>query len=120
MQLLYILNESRICEKMGDMSIFSSLDKLLLAVEAIDVINQEYHAFLSDGRRINLSAHSRYSTVVATIETKNNSTHILVSLVKQFLSNIPTCRVQLEINRTDSNIDDLGYLLTLVPSNLID
>ena len=65
---LFILNESSEPSHHGDVSIFRSLDSLLNNIEAIDVRNNEYYGFTSDGRKISLSAEHNYAPVSATIE----------------------------------------------------
>jgi len=57
---------------MGDMQIFSSFRSLLEKVEAIDVRNNEYFAYTSEGRRILLRAASDYAAVEGEIEANPN------------------------------------------------
>jgi len=120
MTRLFILNESRKADIPGDVWIFLSLDELLRGVEAIDVLNGEYFAFVSDGREIRLHADSEYSNVVAAIEDTPHHSRDLETLLKRYLSTMSTDgRFQIDAQRVAQS-RGLEELISLIPTKLIE
>ena len=66
---IFILNESRQADLLGDMQLFDSLDALTNYTEAIDVLAGEYYAFSSKGEPIQLFAEGNDGIVNAVRQT---------------------------------------------------
>lgn len=82
---LYLLNESNDPAEPGDLEIYRQLEDLVISTEAIDVRNGEYFAFVSDGRKIVLSADSDDAPVVAEIEKRPTHREEVESLLRRYL-----------------------------------
>jgi hypothetical protein len=83
--MLYILNESSLVDVAGDVDIYPTLERLVLQLEAIDVRNQEYFAYTSDGRLITLSADDDYAPVNATIEPTKSHRAAVKKVLRDYL-----------------------------------
>ena len=85
MSILYLLNESNEPAAPGDVRIYRRLEGLTTFTEPIDVQNGEYFAFVSDGRRIALSAETDRGPV--EVEIEDSPTHIeeVESLLRAYL-----------------------------------
>lgn len=82
---LYLLNESSDPFVPGDLEIYRRLEDSVISTEAIDVRNGEYFAFVSDGRKIMLSADSDDAPVVAEIEKRPTHREEVESLLRRYL-----------------------------------
>ncbi len=82
---LYLLNESNDPSVPGDLEIYRRLEDLVIATEAIDVRNGEYFAFVSDGRKIVLSADNDKSPVVAELEDHPTHRNEVDALLRRYL-----------------------------------
>jgi len=86
MRKLYLLNASTDPTIPGDLEIYWNLDRLTADAEGIDVRNNEYFAFVSDGHKIELFADSDYApTTQAEIEGKPTHQKEVAILLKRFL-----------------------------------
>lgn len=85
MPKLYLLNESSDPAALGDVDIYRNLEDLVISTEAIDVRNGEYFAFVSDGRKIVLSADSDDAPVVAELEDHPTDRKEVASLLRGYL-----------------------------------
>jgi len=119
MQRFYILNESSDKNSAGDVNLFSAMEHLITAVEAIDVRNDEYSCFTSEGHQVVLSAKSDYSPVSATIETrpghKDEAASILRSHLRRLASN---GSLNVELARIERG--SLAELSELVPRSFMN
>ena len=85
MSILYLLNESNEPAVPGDLGIFRRLKALTTYTEPIDVRNGEFFAFISDGRRITLSAETDLSPVEAEVEETPTHINEVDSLLRTYL-----------------------------------
>lgn len=119
MKYLYILNESKTLDIPGDVKYYKTLDELISSIEAIDVRNDEFFAFVSDGRRIRLSAVGEYSPVIAKIEKSPEQREPLQKLLFRDLvrmSKHPNFDMDLAVLKAAETLDDL---VKLIPINLV-
>lgn len=116
---LYLLNESKDPAVPGDLEIYRQLEDLVISTEAIDVRNGEYFAFVSDGRKIVLSADSVDSPVVAEIEDEPTHCKEVESLLRGYLEwccddgRFGVSRVAVD------NAQGLAELTALIPETLV-
>lgn len=85
MQQFYILNESSDKAVAGDVNLFSTMKHLIMYVEAIDVRNDEYSCFSSEGHQVVLSAESDYGPVSATIASRPGHRDEALSILRAYL-----------------------------------
>lgn len=85
MPTVYLLNASNDPVVPGGVDIYRRLDDLVMSTEAIDVRNGEYFAFVSDGRKIALSADSDDSQVAAEIEDQPTHANEVENLLSRYL-----------------------------------
>ena len=119
MPILFLLNESTDPDIPGDMTIFRDQEHLILQVEAIDVRNNEYFAFTSDGRKLSLYAESDYAPVQAEIEADPVHAKEVMLLLKRYLM---FCAEDGRFNVDREAVEsarDLSQLTVLIPEVLI-
>jgi hypothetical protein len=117
---LYILNESKELDVRGDLQIFSSIDLLVLQIEAIDVRNCEHFAFTSSGRRIFLEAETDYSPIKYTLDEGADYTSIVTKILVSYLEYIVEAgKFRLDLNVLKASQNDLPGLVALIPDELI-
>jgi len=78
---LYLINESRQVDCANDLSVYSSLDQVSLAIEPIDVENGEYFLFDTDGQFYSIKSGSSFNDFSYT------KTFSDVSLVRKLILN---------------------------------
>jgi hypothetical protein len=119
MQHFYILNESPDKTVAGDVNLFSTMEHLITYVEAIDVRNDEYSCFTSEGRQVPLSAENDYGPVSAIVEPlpghKDEATSILRSHLHRLASN---GNLNVELARIERG--SLAELSELVPRSFMN
>ena len=81
MAVLFILNESKNSEELGDISYYSTLESLILNIEPIDVINNEYFSYCLDGRELYLSATHEFGIVQTEFEAQANHRELVKKLI---------------------------------------
>ncbi len=119
MRTLYFLNELRRLDTLGHVDVFANINLMIRGVEAIDVMNNEYSAFSSDGNWIQLRADFEYSPVKYEIENFQGSELLIVKLLSEFLAKI--------VSRTRHAIEpekialasSIGELAELVPELIV-
>ena len=119
MQVVYLLNESRDPNVTGDFMIFASLDALVSYVEAIDVLNSEYFAHTSDGRRIALLAHQGGGDVTYSIDNDQDCSEQVRLLLLQYLSCLRTSIAFSGTEISASPHSTLPDLVAQIPSEAI-
>lgn len=118
MRLFFVLNESSDMTAAGDVILFDTLKKLLSYVEAIDVRNGEYFCFVSDGRKVSLSATHDYDAVLATIETSPHHVADVEAIFRQHLTLLAKQGVvHLDTDAIESG--SLAEMTELIPPSLL-
>lgn len=79
--MLFVLNESKELQRPGGLDVFLSLQSVLNYIEPIDVLNNEFFLFDTDGYRYELSAASEYSDIVA----RKSSNAVCKDIVRELL-----------------------------------
>jgi hypothetical protein len=117
---LYILNESKSIDGLGPLDIFSTLELLIEHIEAIDVRNDEYFAFTSEGNRIFLSASSDYSPIKYTLDELSKNKSDLKKLLVDFL-NDRALDPRFNLNLADVKLASysLRSLVKLIPETFV-
>lgn len=64
--MLYVLNESKQINIATDLSVFSSLGKISLSIEPIDVKNEEYFLFDTEGQFYAIAPTEKFDVFVYT------------------------------------------------------
>ena len=84
--MLYVLNESKQINIATDLSVFSSLRKISLSIEPIDVKNGEYFLFDTEGQFYTIAPTEKFDLFVYTEDfvDKKKVEH----LVRQYLPKI--------------------------------
>ena len=98
---------------------FFSLEELLGYVEAIDVIDDEFCVFCSDGRIVHLSAEGYSSKVVARIEETATAIDVVRKLIFNDLvelSNRKKYDIDMETVKAATTVEELVHL---IPKNAI-
>lgn len=72
-----ILNESGKIDRAGDVGFYRSIVEVLAQIEAIDVENQEYHAFDSEGRLLALSVDENDVILIEEAEAEPSHQQML-------------------------------------------
>lgn len=118
---IYILNESKITEKVGDLTLFKSIEALTDYVEPIDVLNSEYSAYTSDGKCIELSAKEEHPKIIAKIVADSDESHIVFGLLKSHLLNLcDVKKFKSHLNRESIEMaQELSSLISLIPPQSI-
>ena len=119
MEPLYILNESDQPDQPGDVNIFRNIDSLLGYVEAIDVRNNEYLTFTTDGRKITLSAEEDYAPVSADIEEKPQQQDVVMRLLHAYLLRVAEDGHFGIDEKAATDAKTLDDLAELIPEKLI-
>lgn len=119
MQHFYILNESSDKNVAGDVNLVSTLERLTLAAEAIDVRNDEYFCFTSEGHQVTLRAESDYGPISATVELQPRHKDEAASILRSYLRWLARSG---KINADLASIErgSLAELVELVPRSFVD
>lgn len=83
-----ILNESRKIDVAGDVGFYRSNAEVLAQIEAIDVENQEYHAFDSDGRLLTLSLGENDVILIEEAETEPSHQQMLRTILIEHFAHL--------------------------------
>lgn len=119
MQHFFILNESSDKRVAGDVNLFSTLEHLTTAVEAIDVRNDEYSCFTSEGRQVVLSAENDYGPVSATVEAQPRHMNEAASILRSHLHRLASNgNLNVELARIERG--SLAELSELVPRSFMN
>ncbi|KZL22525.1 hypothetical protein [Pseudovibrio sp. WM33] len=84
LQTLFVLNESSSMEQAGDLTFFDTLESVLSYVEPIDVANQEYYLFDSNGYFYQFNLNDEHVTVDA--ESKIARANLARSVIGMHMS----------------------------------
>ena len=76
-----ILNESRKIDHAGDVGFYRSNVEVLAQIEAIDVENQEYYAFDSEGRLLALTLGENEIVLIEEVEAEPTHQQILRTIL---------------------------------------
>lgn len=118
--IVCVLNENRKARVAGDVSFFSSVERMRDQLESIDVINGEYQAYTADGRPIKLQASSELGAVVCEIESEHDRSDELVTVLRSFLMNNRVASAYKIDQDIVCKAAGIGELLSLVPPQSID
>ncbi|MBK1869948.1 hypothetical protein [Taklimakanibacter albus] len=119
MQHFFILNESFDKSVAGDVNLFSTAERLIIAVEAIDVRNDEYSCFTSEGCQVTLSAENDYGPVSATVETQPRHMNEAASILRSYLCWLAS-NGKIDADLASIERGSLVELVGLVPRSFVD
>lgn len=83
-----ILNESRKIDQAGDVGFYRSNAEVLAQIEAIDVENQEYYAFDSEGRLLALALAENNVILIEEVEAEPSHQQILRTILIEHFANL--------------------------------
>ncbi|MEM7621459.1 MAG: hypothetical protein AAF228_13615 [Pseudomonadota bacterium] len=122
MKKFFVLNASSREDVPGDIYIYKYLDKLILGTEPIDVENEEFFAFDTEGRKIDLfviNPPDKLEYVAAKIEENPTHKDVVFRLLKFYLTLISEDG---RFGVQQENIDaakELEEIVALIPEKLI-
>jgi hypothetical protein len=116
--MIYLLNETRDEDIVGDISLFHRINGMLQYVEAVDVRNNEYYAYCSDGRRVLLSVSPNSDEVQVTIEEPKDYINAVTRILKvqlKRLAKAPKFSAYVSESAVDAS-NDAEELVKMVPA----
>ncbi|MGH0001348.1 hypothetical protein ACQU0X_14825 [Pseudovibrio ascidiaceicola] len=108
LQTLYVLNESSSIEQAGDLEFYDSLESVINDVEPIDIANNEYSLFDSNGYFYEFNLDGEHITV--DTENKMARANLALSVIEMHISEVPSKHHLITKITTDGDLQQLCEL----------
>ena len=120
MPVLYLLNESNKPTVPGDLGIYRNINDVLAYIEPIDVANDEYFLFSTDGRKHALAANLETGEIAIEPEAEPNHVADVETLLRSHLLYFADFDKRFSIDRaTVESATTIEELVSLIPEEFI-